>query len=434
MKQTFFSLFAAAMLITASCTPEKIQVEGITVTPSSAELKCGDSLQLQALVTPDNADDKTVVWSSSDNSIATVGQNGMVTGLTAGETVITAEASGKSATCSITVMAITAESITLNETEVTVEKGETFQLLAEILPENTQDKTITWSSSDTETASVDENGLITGIAKGDAVITASIADIKAECMIHVTETLTAANVGDWYYSDGTWSTELDPSKTPVALVFWAGDPTAHDAALKNDHPDCTHGLAVALSGDEPYMFWPLYAGYGMMLDDYRLEKGMDLESTQGGTALEDNINKILGYNNTLVIETFNSDPANSKWPVETMTKLSEYRTSVPAPESSSNWYIPSIKELSLLCTGIYDENINDITWDHYGEQLVDNRDFLNTVLNAVPEAQKLQAEYYNSSTEITIGQIYQLNFYDGNCMWGYNDWSNGQRNRFVLAF
>ncbi len=155
---------------------------------------------------------------------------------------------------------------------------------AGILPENTQDKTITWSSSDTETASVDENGLITGIAKGDAVITASIADIKAECMVHVTETLTAANVGDWYYSDGTWSTELDPSKTPVALVFWAGDPTAHDAALKNDHPDCTHGLAVALSGDEPYMFWPLYAGYGMMLDDYRLEKGMDLESTQGGTA------------------------------------------------------------------------------------------------------------------------------------------------------
>lgn len=118
---------------------------------------------------------------------------------------------------------------TLRKTEIRRESW-----TAGILPENTQDKTITWSSSDTETASVDENGLITGIAKGDAVITASIADIKAECMVHVTETLTAANVGDWYYSDGTWSTELDPSKTPVALVFWAGDPTAHDAALKND--------------------------------------------------------------------------------------------------------------------------------------------------------------------------------------------------------
>ena len=54
-------------------------------------------------------------------------------------------------------------------------------------------------------------------------------------------------IGDFYYSDGTWSTTLDKSKTPIAVVFYAGDPSADDEGLRAEHPECTHGLAIALN-------------------------------------------------------------------------------------------------------------------------------------------------------------------------------------------
>ena len=55
-----------------------------------------------------------------------------------------------------------------------------------------------------------------------------------------------AKPGDFFYSDGTWSTTLDVSKTPIGVVFYIGDPTEHDAALRAAHPECVHGLVVGL--------------------------------------------------------------------------------------------------------------------------------------------------------------------------------------------
>lgn len=511
MKQAFITIFAAALLV-VGCHPENTPVSGITLTPPYVEITCGDTVHLKATATPEDAS-YTLEWSSSDNSVATVDEYGVITAVAAGKTVITATASGKSATCSVTVSPSTATEIILSDNEITIRKNETHQLVADVLPEEAVDKTITWSSSDPYAATVDESGLITGVAAGEAVITASIEDVQAECKVTVSgidaesasiepssaelkvgetlnltlnvlpedadytcswsssnesaatvdqngtvtatsvgeTTITAdvqgikatctitvaaitANIGDWYYSDGTWSTELDPDKTPIGLVFWTGNPTSDDPALKRDHPDCTHGLVVALNGDEAYQLQPACNDFGMMIDDWQAESGLGLMSIKTGTGMEDNLNKAVGYNNTLVLEAFNNAPANSAWPVETMIRLAEYRTSVPAPQTSSDWYIPSVKELSLLCTGEYDENINDMTFDHYGEQFVDNRDFINTIMNALPEAQKLQAADYNSSSEMSVEQIFLLQFEDGNVAYGYKNWGENNRNRFILAF
>lgn len=79
------------------------------------------------------------------------------------------------------------ESVTLNETEITLLVGEDFQLTAEVLPENADNKTIVWESSDTAIATVDENGLVTAVAAGKAFVTATVDDKNATCTVVVNE-------------------------------------------------------------------------------------------------------------------------------------------------------------------------------------------------------------------------------------------------------
>lgn len=69
------------------------------------------------------------------------------------------------------------------------------------------------------------------------------------------EPVVPAEIGDFYYDDGTWSSELDGSKEVIGIVFYAGDPTAEDPALKADFPECTNGLVVSLAADDGITSW-----------------------------------------------------------------------------------------------------------------------------------------------------------------------------------
>lgn len=86
------------------------------------------------------------------------------------------------------------ESVTLNEPEITLLVGEDFQLTAEVLPENADNKTIVWESSDTAIATVDENGLVTAIAAGNAIVTATVDDKNATCTVVVNEPAPDGNI------------------------------------------------------------------------------------------------------------------------------------------------------------------------------------------------------------------------------------------------
>lgn len=162
----------------------------------------------------------------------------------------------------------------------------------------------------------------------------------------------APSIGDFYYSDGTWSTDADKTKTIIGVVFWTGDPTADDATLRADHPDCTHGLVVSLEQD-PSAWQSKYEAYGTgkTVNQWVMANAPQLAPIESATGINDPIQKITGYNNTKAIEAFNADPANSQWPVDAVANAVAYRTAVPAPASSSDWYLPSPKELSLLCAG-----------------------------------------------------------------------------------
>ena len=165
---------------------------------TEATLTEGETLTLTATIDPETTTDKTLTWSSSDEEIATVDENGTVTALKPGSVTITVSTSnGKTASCEIMVIAkepeiIYVSSVTLDQTDIEAIPGTVITLVATVLPEDATDKELIWSSSDEEVASVDQNGTVTILNVGTAVITAETTDgsgIKAECHISGTSLL-----------------------------------------------------------------------------------------------------------------------------------------------------------------------------------------------------------------------------------------------------
>ena len=133
----------------------------------------GKTSQLRATVLPEDAQDKTVFWASSNTNVATVDENGMVTAVDSGTCKITAtNASGQKATCNVTVT-IDVESITIDKTEINFSRiGETSTITPTITPSNATNKAVTWTSSNTSVATVN-NGVVTAKGMGNATITAT---------------------------------------------------------------------------------------------------------------------------------------------------------------------------------------------------------------------------------------------------------------------
>ena len=177
-------------MVSCNKEPQNVSVTGITMNPSSLSMVEGESQNVSATVSPSNADNKTVIWSSSDGSVASV-NNGTVTAHKAGLATITAKSDdgGYTATCSITVspLIVDVTSITLNKAELSLYIGETETLLATVLPDNATDKTVVWSSSDNSIATVSSVGLVTALKTGSVTITASSGGKSANCTVTVNE-------------------------------------------------------------------------------------------------------------------------------------------------------------------------------------------------------------------------------------------------------
>lgn len=172
----------------ASCTVTvSVPVESLSLDQTSVTLAENESITLTATVGPADATDKTVTWSSSNPAIATV-EDGKVTAIKEGSATITAKAGEKSATCQVTVKksAIPVESISLDQTSLSLISGESERLTATVKPDNATDKTVTWSSSNTSVVDVDQRGEVRAYEAGTAVITAKAGDKSATCTVTVT--------------------------------------------------------------------------------------------------------------------------------------------------------------------------------------------------------------------------------------------------------
>ena len=167
-----------------------VEVESVSLNKSEMTLTEGKSETLAATVTPENAENKSITWSSNNEAVAIVDVNGTVTAKSAGTAVITATSTnGKSAGCTVKVekKQIPVTEVRLSESTVGIVEGSTYKLTATVLPENTTDsKNVSWSSNNEAVATVDANGNVTAKSAGTAVITATSTNGKsAGCTVKV---------------------------------------------------------------------------------------------------------------------------------------------------------------------------------------------------------------------------------------------------------
>ena len=167
----------------------EIAVESIKLDKTSVELEVGKTVKLTATITPENATNKNITWTTSNDKVATV-SGGTITAKGTGDATITAKtANGKEAKCTVKVKAaeILATSVKLDKTSLRLAVGKEETLKATIEPSNATNKTLTWTSSNTSVATVDKSGKVTAKAEGKTTITVKTSNNKtASCEIKVT--------------------------------------------------------------------------------------------------------------------------------------------------------------------------------------------------------------------------------------------------------
>ena len=339
----------------------------------------------------------------------------------------------------IDVIAI--ESIEVNPQTVELEVGESVVLDLVITPVDAQHGVIDWQSDNNDVATVDDSGRVEALSAGTATVIASVDGFQATCAVTVVAPVPDTNphVGDFYYSDGSWSAELDAERTVIGIVFWTGDPTVDDAALQRDHPDCTHGLVVGLK--HARTAWQSnFSESGIRVSAWVEDNTTDYEAPIASD-LAESMARIIGYNNTKAIELFNAAPENQSWKVEAVEAVVAYRDECVAPEASSDWYLPSPKELSLLCSGEYDGNIYypDTELGNANRKLINERMTLLENINSLGGITHWSSAEFDErevdEEAMRVGWMVAVNAYfsDGDISVAFKDSTTGHV-RYILAF
>ena len=262
----------------------------------------------------------------------------------------------------------------------------TFTLVATITPEDATNKSVTWASDDETVATVDANGVVTGVAEGTANITVTTVDGKFSdvCIVTVTAggvVIGDVHVGDIYYSDGTVSSTFDESKTPVGIVFHVFENgTVSDTELAADFPACNHGLVVSLAGINNTVWSSRAAqlGYNMGVSNANYFASI-LAYIPGCENIDImNTTAMNGYSNTKAYKTFNDyndesqqyviieqqfipdgteneeGKPNGEWVdvnipvhVNILDSLDIFTVVAPA-DYTSGWFVPSAAEVAMI--------------------------------------------------------------------------------------
>lgn len=186
----------------ATCTVTVTQpVKGVTVSPASVVIQKGNVQKLTASVVPANATNQELVYKSSNETVAIVSKDGIITGLNEGWATITVCSEENQAiygTCTVKVgLPVYVTKITLDTTNVTMWAGATRQLGVSIEPANADIKTVTYGSSNPDVATVSNTGLITAKKKGTTTITVTAADgsgKSASCAVIVKQPVTGIQI------------------------------------------------------------------------------------------------------------------------------------------------------------------------------------------------------------------------------------------------
>lgn len=228
-------------------------------------------------------------------------------------------------------------------------------------------KNVIWSSSDPSIVSVNEvTGELKANDEGTAEITVTTSNDwsvpdgtehkSSTCSIKVLPSDNSLNIGDYYYSDGTWSSEILPEKTVIGVVFAKINPTASDNLLARDYPQCTRGLVVSTVEYKNQDFGSVSTYYG---HGYYENLGYDADMLVASDIPN-------GYGNSLAHQSLNASKPDFCSMFNSETGVIAVHSGVyKTPASSSTWYVPSFKEMNLLCESreIVNESISSVGGD-----------------------------------------------------------------------
>ena len=237
---------------------------------------------------------------------------------------------------------------------------------------------------------------------------------------------TQTQVGDLAMEDGTfvrtddYTTLTDEQKKAcVGIVFWTYSDTypkstlTNDKVLMADYPDCTHGLIVALKDAATGKPWQSASTtFRESVTTWQETATFDSKYTQIAPispvdeTLDSEAHKLLGYNNTMVLLAYNSDPAKILYRCQAAQSIKTFADNNITPKGCSSWYFPSLKELALLC----DEDSWKYPLPSYGTTDTSNKGKINDILNALSDndidTEILADVYYWTSQEGYTGNSY----------------------------
>ena len=221
----------------------KKPVAKVDVKSSVQYMNVGVKKTLGTTVTPADADNKKLVWSSTNPSIASVSSTGVVTAKKAGSCKIIAKAqdgSGKSDTCTIIVKQ-PVTSVAISSADITLSAGSSQTLVAQVMPSNAMSKSVSWSSSNSEVATVNSKGVVTAVKEGTCTITAKATDgsgKKAVCNVTVSNSVTSvklnANRITWNVGKKAhfYPTVTPTTATNTAVIYTSSNPSVATVSEK----------------------------------------------------------------------------------------------------------------------------------------------------------------------------------------------------------
>ena len=239
----------------------------VDFTDNIVTLSVGQDYKLLGEVYPSDATDPTITWTSSHPSVATVDANGTVHAVAAGDATITATAGDKTATCTVRVSevkTIAVTSVTLTSSELTLVVGEAdVTLTCKVLPDDADDKTVTWTSSHPAVATVDATGTVHAVAAGEATITAKAGEQTATCKI------TVINPRATITTEPTANTVDITAGSPVKLVTAgeaSGGTMMYIVTTTDTRPTSTDGFSATVPTAESFADGVYYVWYYVKAD------------------------------------------------------------------------------------------------------------------------------------------------------------------------
>ena len=258
------AIAAAAFILTNNGNggDDTVKVQSVSLDRTEASLVVGTNITLNATVKPTDAKDKSVAWSTSNASVATV-SSGKVTAVSPGAAVITVTTNdgGYKATCTVTVTqnAVKVTGVTLDKTQASLSQGESVTLAATVVPSNATDKGVKWATSNTSVATV-SNGKVTAVSPGTAIITVTTDDggFTSQCEVTVTSnvvkvtgvSLDKEQATVFQGESVTLAATVSPSNAANKSVVWTSSNTSVATVSSGKVTGVSPGTALILATTE----------------------------------------------------------------------------------------------------------------------------------------------------------------------------------------